>query len=106
MGTARQVEVNLEEQTHMKPADNARTALEQDVTKLGRRASESEASAKDGVPVRFRLLKWNEVVRRGDFVADECQGFELWEGPAGFRADSFLKPIYRQDADRSIVAKK
>ena len=44
----------------------------------------------------LRRLKWNERVRRGDFVADGRQGFELWEGPSGFRADAFVKQIYRR----------
>jgi hypothetical protein len=40
-------------------------------------------------------LKWNELVRRGDFVEDGRDGFELWDGPGGFRAASFVKQIYR-----------
>jgi hypothetical protein len=44
----------------------------------------------------FRLLKWNELVKRGDFVEDGHQGFEPWVGPSGFRADAFVKPIYRR----------
>ncbi len=54
----------------------------------------------------FRLLKWNELVTRGDFVADESGGFELWEGPAGFRADAFVKPIYRRAKTSSAAVKK
>jgi hypothetical protein len=50
------------------------------------------------VPKRLRRLKRNELVTRGDFVADEQRGFEPWEGPSGFRADSFVKPIYRRVA--------
>jgi hypothetical protein len=46
-------------------------------------------------PDRLRPLKWNELVRRGDFVEDGRDGFELWEGPGGFRAASFVKKIYR-----------
>jgi hypothetical protein len=49
-----------------------------------------------GEPERFRRLKWNEVVRHGDFVADERLGLEPWEGPGGFRADTFVKTIYRR----------
>ena len=45
---------------------------------------------------QLRLLKWNERVRRGDFVEDGRQGFEPWEGPGGFRADAFMKQIYRR----------
>lgn len=44
----------------------------------------------------FRLLKWNEVVLPGDFLAGENQALEQWEGPGGFRADAFLKPVYRR----------
>ncbi len=47
----------------------------------------------------LRPLKWNEMVRRGDFVADGLQGFEPWEGPSGFRADAFVKTIYRRIAE-------
>ena len=50
------------------------------------------------VPKRLRRLKWNEFVRRGDFVEDDRHGFEPWEGPSGFRADSFIKTIYRKPA--------
>lgn len=61
---------------------------------------------KAGGPKHFRRLKWNELVSRGDFVADEHQGFEPWEGPGGFRADSFVKPIYRRDESHSNAAKQ
>jgi hypothetical protein len=55
-----------------------------------------EALPGAGIPEHFRRLKWNEVVRHGDFVADERLGLEPWEGPGGFQADTFLKPIYRR----------
>jgi hypothetical protein len=55
-----------------------------------------EATPPIGVPRRFRQSKWNELVRRGDFVMDEHQGFEPCEGPGGFRADAFVKIIYRK----------
>jgi hypothetical protein len=51
-------------------------------------------------------LKWHELVRRGDFVADGQQGFQLWEGPGGFRADAFVKQIYRRLKHRSATAGK
>lgn len=44
----------------------------------------------------FRRLKRNELVSSGDFVSDNHKGFELWEGPPGFQAGSFIKAIYRQ----------
>ena len=46
-------------------------------------------------PSRMRLLKAHELVSRGDYIATQHQGFELWDGPGGFRADSFIHPIYR-----------
>lgn len=47
-------------------------------------------------PAGFRRLQENEVVSRGDFVLNDLQGVEPWEGPGGFRADSFVKQIYRR----------
>ncbi len=44
----------------------------------------------------LRPLEWNELVRRGDFVSDGQEGFEPWDGPSGFRADAFIKQIYRR----------
>jgi hypothetical protein len=52
-------------------------------------------------PEKLRPLKWNERVESGDFVEDGRGGFEPWDGPRGFRADSFIKQIYRRlDAAR------
>lgn len=58
--------------------------------------SEANLSAIAIVSKSLRPLKWNELVRRGDFVEDGREGFEPWEGPSGFRADAFVKQIYRQ----------
>jgi hypothetical protein len=58
------------------------------------------------VPESLRPLKWNELVRPGDFVADGRQGFEPWEGPSGFRADAFVKQIYRPQERRPAGARK
>jgi len=69
------------------------------------RNREAEALPRGRVPRRFRRLKWNELVFNGDFVADERLGLEPWEGPGGFRADSFMKPIYRQKKSRSTATK-
>jgi hypothetical protein len=68
--------------------------------------NETSAAAASAVLGRLRPLKWNELVRRGDFVADGHQGFEPWEGPSGFRADAFVKQIYRQLKHRSATAGK
>jgi hypothetical protein len=48
---------------------------------------------------RFRLLKENEVVGRGDFVTADHLGFEPWEGPTGFRADAYVRQIYRLEGE-------
>ena len=50
---------------------------------------------------RLRLLKWNEVAVVGDFITNELEGFELWDGPAGFQSGSFVRPIYRRNDQRS-----
>jgi hypothetical protein len=47
-------------------------------------------------PECLRALKWDELVRRGDFVEGDSGGFEPWVGPNGFRADAFIKQIYRR----------
>jgi hypothetical protein len=57
------------------------------------------------VPKRFRRLKWNERVKRGDFVENGHQGFEPWEGPLGFRADSFVKTIYRKLVHQAVFCR-
>ena len=44
----------------------------------------------------LRPLKWDEVPRRGDFVEDGHNSFEPWTGPTGFRADAFVKQIFRR----------
>lgn len=54
----------------------------------------------------LRPLRWNELVKHGDFVADGKNGFEHWDGPSGFRADAFVKPIYRRNNRRPTAAKK
>jgi hypothetical protein len=60
------------------------------------RLKNSRASAGARDLKHFRRLKWDELVVSGDFIANGNQGFEAWEGPGGFRADTFLKPIYRR----------
>jgi hypothetical protein len=86
--------------TGKKSEDAARRA-----TKRSPRAKQPAASAIADIPKRLRRLKWHEVVSPGDFVADKQRGFELWEGPNGFRADAFVKPIYRRGESRSAKTK-
>lgn len=58
------------------------------------RTGEPEAPARTIVLERFRRLKWNELVRQGDFVANGDRRLEPWEGPNGFQAGAYVKPIY------------
>jgi hypothetical protein len=64
-----------------------------------------ETTDTNAVPKHLRRLKSNELVSVGDFVANDRQEFERWEGPGGFRADSFIKPIYRRDESPAPAAK-
>lgn len=68
--------------------------------------NENDPAAVSPGPEGLRLLKWNELVRRGDFVEDGREGFEPWEGPGGFRADAFVKQIYRRLKPLSPGTKK
>lgn len=90
----------------METADKSREPLASDATGRTQSPSQPEPSAPAGIPIELRLLNGNEVVSRGDFVAGEHQEFELWEGPAGFRADSFLKPIYRRARGAPIASQR
>ena len=76
------------------------------VTQTPPPVNQSEAAAPADVPQHFRRLKPGEVVGRGDFVANEQRGLEPWEGPGGFHAGAFVRPIYRRDASRPSRAKK
>ena len=58
--------------------------------------TEPAGDAKSVGAEQFRRLKWDEQVKRGDYVEDGQQGFELWTGMVGFQADTFLKTIYRR----------
>jgi hypothetical protein len=81
---------------NINPAERNRERLVDSAANPAQQTGEPEAFPRAGVPKRFRRLKWNEVVCRGDFVADERLGLEPWEGPGGFQADSFVKPTYRR----------
>lgn len=45
--------------------------------------------------VGFRRLKPNERVLHGDYIENGVSDYRLWDGPTGFRADSFLNKVYR-----------
>jgi hypothetical protein len=55
---------------------------------------------------QLRPLKLNELVRRDDYVGNGHHRFEPWAGPGGFRADAFVKKIYRRRGRRSNDAGK
>jgi len=55
-------------------------------------------------PAGFRRLGRNELVCRGDYVAEEGRGLELWEGPAGFQAGSFARRVYRKDEPKALCS--
>lgn len=47
--------------------------------------------------VRFRRVGSDELVIPGDYIKDAENRYEPWEGPRGFRAASFCKPVYRAE---------
>ena len=55
-----------------------------------------------GDPGRFRRLGGDELVSRGDFVENEQRQLTQWEGPTGFRASSFVHPVYRVSASDAL----
>jgi hypothetical protein len=69
-------------------------------------ASDAEVATSTNTAKQFRRLKADELVSHGDFVINETRKFEPWVGPNGFRADAFIKPIYRKLAHISTRAKK
>ena len=58
--------------------------------------SDTEIATSAEAAKQFRRLKADELVSHGDFVVNATRMFEPWVGPTGFRADSFVKPIYRK----------
>jgi hypothetical protein len=62
--------------------------------------NESNTIAVADAPEMFRPLKWNELAKRGDYVKDGNDGYELWVGPSGFHAGTFHKQIYRRLSPR------
>jgi hypothetical protein len=65
----------------------------------------TEPCLEPAVPAGLRLLDFNELVAPGDFVKDERGGILPWAGPRGFRADSFVLPIYRLRRSRLAKSK-
>jgi hypothetical protein len=56
---------------------------------------ESAVVMNPGRKSEFRRLKAGERVWIGDYVRSPSGGYEPWEGPGGFSADSFACPVYR-----------
>jgi hypothetical protein len=69
-------------------------------------ASEAEVVTLADAAKHFRRLNADELVSHGDFVVNESRRFEPWVGLSGFRADAFVKPIYRKLARTLTRAKK
>jgi len=46
----------------------------------------------------FRRLRANELVWSSDYLLDGRLGLQLWDGPGGFQARTFTKPVYRMRA--------
>ena len=65
--------------------------------------SRCEAPVNGETSMHFRLLRSNELVVAGDFILNKNHEFEPWEGPAGFRADSFVMAVYRQIKRKSTA---
>ena len=47
--------------------------------------------------VRFRRVRFNELVIPGDYIKDGEDCYQPWDGPRGFRAASFCKRVYRAE---------
>ena len=82
--------------TYLEPTQNDFEDLDSCETKSAE--SNFETSAIAGAPNPFRLVKSKEIVVAGDFILNKNHEFELWEGPSGFRADSFVMAVYRQES--------
>ena len=63
--------------------------------KLAAWQSEPVISLDSRPEVHFRRLKFNELVIPGDYIKDGEHSYQPWDGPRGFRAASFCKPVYR-----------
>jgi hypothetical protein len=65
--------------------------------------NQNTPTAVAAAPEMFRPLKWNELAKRGDYVKDGNDGFELWVGPSGFHAGTFHKQIYRRLSPQPVT---
>ncbi len=67
---------------------------------------ESDSPPVPVVSKELRRLKKNEMVHHGDFIKADSQEFKPWEGANGFRAGSFVKPVYRRRAPLPAIINK
>jgi hypothetical protein len=65
--------------------------------KLAEWQSELVISLASWPEVQFRRVRSDELVIPGDYIKDGEERYEPWEGPRGFRAASFCKPVYRPE---------
>ena len=64
--------------------------------RTGRRKAEYKVAVVAGVASAFRRLRENELVWSNDYLFDRQVGLQLWDGPGGFQAGTFMKPVYRR----------
>jgi hypothetical protein len=62
----------------------------------GRRDAEGNTAPVADKRSDFRRLRANELVWSSDYVLDARLGLRLWDGPGGFQARTFTKPVYRK----------
>ena len=65
--------------------------------KLAEWQQELVTSLESRPEVRFRRVRSNELVIPGDYIQDGEHAYQPWEGPRGFRAASFRKPVFRPE---------
>jgi hypothetical protein len=76
--------------------DGSRATSPRGLSGEARPAAFSEQARIAEPPPGFRRLQKDEIAQRGDFVMNNLQEVDSWEGPGGFRAGSFVMPIYRR----------
>ena len=65
-------------------------------TGIVRRDAEGKTAIAASGRANFRRLRANELVWSSDYLMDTQLGMQLWDGPGGFQAGTFTKPVYRK----------
>ena len=102
------VQANPDPHASTRPGHSSETqglALAKGGAKTLRRRNQPGDSRATETSKQFRRLNCDEVVRRGDFEENEDRALKPWEGLSGFRADTFVKPMYRLDRSRPRALK-